>query len=283
MSTVCTPEIEAPFRYWALEELPAFPAITTKLLQMLSNEDARLDELVKLLRSDMSFSAEILRRANSPLYGLKFQVSSLQHAVSIIGFDQTRALAVAVSMGAYLGKAMRLYSLRRCWRHSLATALLAEKLARPVGIEPDRAYTAGMLHDIGLLGLLVKYPASYATMLEVTADSGFDLREAEEALFDVDHCHAGAWIARKWSFGPEIHDAALHHHDTPSPGETSLTAVIYWASLLADTIGFQATPAPGKHLWDELCDAMPVALAAALPDSSQIAAQQISQRVNSLE
>jgi putative nucleotidyltransferase with HDIG domain len=227
MASVCLPDTETPFRYWALRELPAFPAVTTKLLQMLSDQEAQVPRLVELLRSDMAFSAEILRRANSPLYGLSFQVSSLQHAVLILGFDQMKALAVAVSMGAYLSKALRLVSLRNCWRHSLATALWAERLARAGGVETDRAYTAGLLHDLGLLGLLVNYPSSYATMLEVTAESGFDLRIAERALFDVDHCHAGAWIAKQWNFGQDIHDAALYHHDPPGEEEISLVEMIY--------------------------------------------------------
>ena len=282
-SAVCIPETDTPFRYWALKELPAFPAITTKLLQMLSDQDADVPRLVGLLRSDMAFSAEILRRANSSLYGLAFQVSSLQHAVTILGFDQMKALAVAVSMGAYLGKALRLVPLRNCWRHSLATALLSERLAKGAGIDTDRAYTAGMLHDVGLLGLLVNYPSSYATMLEVSAESGFDLRVAEQALFDVDHCHAGAWIARQWSFGPEIHDAALYHHDEPATGDTSLVPVIYWGSLLADSLGFQVVPGAVVQPYEEIREAMPARLRPALAEAGVMMAQQVAARVNSLE
>jgi putative nucleotidyltransferase with HDIG domain len=250
---------------------------------MLSNEDTSIHKLVDLLRSDTAFSAEILRRANSPLYGFSFQVSSLQHAVMILGYDQMRALAVAVSMGAYLGKALRLASLRCCWRHSLATALISDKLARAAGQEADRVYTAGLLHDIGLLGLLVNYPSSYATMLEVTGECGFDLRAAEHALFDVDHCHAGAWIARQWNFGPEIHDAALYHHDTPAAGDLSTTALVYWSSLLADSIGFHVSSGQPHPEYAELRDEMPSRLHSALPEAREELTEAIATKVNSLE
>jgi putative nucleotidyltransferase with HDIG domain len=231
----------------------------------------------------MAFSAEILRRANSPLYGFSFQVSSLQHAVIILGYDQMRALAVAVSMGAYLGKALRLASLRCCWRHSLATALISERLAGRADQDRDRVYTAGLLHDIGLLGLLVNYPSSYATMLEVTSECGFDLRSAEQALFDVDHCHAGAWIARQWNFGPEIHDAALYHHDAPAAGDLSTPSLIYWASLLADSIGFHVTSGYPHPSYDQLLLEIPPRLQQALPESREELEQIIATKVNSLE
>src|SRR5687768_12273221 len=246
-SVVCNCEADTPFRDWGLRELPAFPAITTKLLQVLSDQDADVSRLVGLLRSDMAFSAEILRRANSSSYGLSSQVSSLHHAVTILGFDQMRTLAVAISTGAHLAKAMRLAPLRNSWRHSLATALLSERLARGAGIDTDRAYTAGMLHDLGLLGLLVNYPSSYAAMLEVSVESGFNLRMAESALFDADHCQAGAWLARQWNFGTDIHDVALYHHNEPAQGDTSLVSVIYWGSLLADSVGFRVVPGPLDH------------------------------------
>lgn len=277
------PTVEAPFRYWALRELPAFPAITIKLLQMLSCEDVAIQRLVDLLRSDTAFSAEILRRANSPLYGFSFQISSLQRAIAILGIDQMKALAVAVSMGAYLGKALRLASLRCCWRHSLATALVSDKLARAAGIEADRVYTAALLHDIGLLGLLVNYPSSYATMLEVAGECEFDLRVAEQALFDVDHCHAGAWISRQWNFGPEIHDATLYHHDTPPPGDLSLVSLVYWASLLADSIGFPVTMLQHGPVYEQLLAEVPPRLRGCLPDERDVLVQEITAKVDSLE
>jgi putative nucleotidyltransferase with HDIG domain len=178
-----------------------------------------------------------------------------------------------------------LSSLRNCWRHSLATALLAERLAGPAGIDVDRAYTSGLLHDIGLLGFLVNYPSSYAAMVEVTAESDFDLRVAEQALFDVDHCHAGAWIARQWNLGADIHDAALGHHAPPKAGDHSLVSVIYWASLLADSLGYQVTCPASSTLRSpaDVRGQLPEALQAAFGESPELFAQQLAVRVNSLE
>ncbi|MBM3813900.1 MAG: HDOD domain-containing protein [Acidimicrobiia bacterium] len=255
MSAVLTDVPET--KPWALRELPAFPSITTKLLQLLSSSDTQVNKLVDLLRSDAALSAELLRRANSALYGFRSQVGSLQHAVMLLGFDQMKSLAMAVSMGAYLKSALRIAALRRCWRHSLATALVAEQLARHMKLDPDGAYTAGLLHDIGLLGLMVNYPEAYSEMLVVGSENAFDIRTVERAQFDVDHCEAGAWLAQQWNFPEEIQQAAARHHEKPADDHSSLTACIYWSSRLADALGFLVNPTPDLHAYADLREIMP--------------------------
>ncbi len=268
---------------WALRELPVFPPITTKLLQLLSNDEAQIHKLVELLRSDAAFTAEVLRRANSPLYGLRAQVSGLQQAVLLLGFDQMRSLAMAISMGSYLKPAMRIAALRRCWRHSIATAILCEEIAKAMRIETDRAYTAGILHDIGLLGLMVNYPNEYANLLVVTDENSFDLRLVERAQFDVDHCEAGAWLAKQWNFPEEIQNAARYHHDEPKPGDASLTSIVYWASLIADLLGFHLTGQPNPFPYAELRSQLPGRASTGLPEDEKELREKIAVKVDALE
>jgi putative nucleotidyltransferase with HDIG domain len=280
MSVVLTETQET--KPWALRELPAFPSITTKLLQLLSSDDVQVKKLVDLLRSDAALSAEMLRRANSSLYGLRSQVSSLQHAVMVLGFDQTRALAMAVSMGSYLKSTLRIAALRKCWRHSLATALVAEELARHLQFEQDRAYTAGLLHDIGLLGLMVNYPDAYSDILIVGSENAFDIRIVEQAQFDVNHCEAGAWLAQQWNFPDQIQHVVAHHHDQPPDGEISLTSLIFWASLLSDSLGFDVNSMP-RPSYDELRAQLPGRASSSFPAQADVVRLAIGPKVDSLE
>ena len=268
---------------WALRELPVFPPITTKLLQLLSNSDTQVKKLVELLRSDAAFTAEVLRRANSPLYGLRAQVSGLRHAVLLLGFDQMRSLAMAISMGSYLKPALRIAALRRCWRHSIATAMLCEEIAKALHFEQDRAYTAGMLHDIGLLGLMVNYPNEYANLLLVSVENSFDLRVVEQAQFDVDHCEAGAWLAEQWNFPEEIQMAARNHHYEPKPGDSTLTTIVYWASIIADHLGFDVTGQAGASTYAQLRAQLPGKASAGLPEDENHLRERIASKVNALE
>jgi HD-like signal output (HDOD) protein len=234
-------------KFWALRELPPFPAIATKLLQLFANEDVEMREVVALLRADAAFASELLRVANSPIYGLRSQVSSLQHAIVILGFDRLRSFAMTISMKNFLRPAMRIDVLRRVWRHSLASALICEDLAglcwkRGDRGARDRAYTAGLLHDLGRLALLVKYPHEYANLLAVVVENPFELLESERALFDVDHCEAGRWLAKIWKFPPEIAEIAASHHVLPKLGEPDILNLVRSGVLLAGWLGFDVSP-----------------------------------------
>jgi putative nucleotidyltransferase with HDIG domain len=283
------PEAPAPeqTQHWALRELPPFPSIAVKLLQLLSDEEVQVKELIELLRSDAALSAELLRRANSAMYGARTQVSSLQQGLVLLGFDQVRSLAMAVALGSYVKSAMRIAALRRCWRHSLATALLSERLGKAVSFESDRAYTAGLLHDIGLLGLMVNYPKEYANLLLVSHENGFDIRVTEQAMFDVDHCEAGAWLARQWSFPAEILESVRRHHDPIDLSDYGLLAITQSAVLLAETLGFGVLPPPETGVDPAAYEALrlqfPSAVQECLPLRMEVLQDFLTQRINAFE
>ena len=238
---------EPDVKFWALRELPPFPAIATKLLRLFASDDVEIRDVVSLIRADAAFSSELLRVANSPIYGLRSQVSSVQHAVVILGFDRLRSFAMTISMKNFLRTAMRIDVLRRVWRHSLACALVAEELA-PLfwkngdRTSRDRAYTAGLLHDVGRLALLVKYPQEYANMLAVVSENPYDMLDTERQLFDIDHCEAGDYLAKAWTFPSEIAEASARHHELPVKGEGDLLNLVRSAVLLTDWLGFDVTP-----------------------------------------
>jgi len=255
---------EPAIRFWALRELPPFPAIATKLLRLFSNEDVELREVVALIRADTAFTSELLRVANSPIFGLRSQVSSIQHAVVLLGFDRLRSFAMTISMKNFLRSAMRIDVLRRVWRHSLATALVAEDLAPLFWKQSDRnsrdrAYTAGLLHDVGRLALLVKYPQEYANLLAVVNENPFDMLETERELFDVDHCEAGAWLAKNWAFPQEIAEVAERHHEAPIKGDSSLLNLVSTAVFITDWMGFDVVPIIPPRSFEEIQARLPEA------------------------
>ena len=90
----------------------------------------------------------------------------------------------------------------------------------------DTAYTAGLLHNLGTLGLMSAYPDEYSRMLEVSSDFGFDLLKIEQDLFDIDHCIAGMYLAQDWDFPDELAAAIGAHHDEPVTGSTGLDGLI---------------------------------------------------------
>ena len=231
---------DAEEKYRSLQQLPQFPAVATKVLRALSDDHAQMQEIERLVRADAALSSEVLRIVNSPLYGLSSPVSSVKQALMLLGFDEVKRFVLAASMKSFLRPAFRLDLLRRIWRHSLACAIVCEDLSAAcstAGYRDDRAYTIGLLHDIGRLGLFVAHPEEYAALLGA-ADRSVPLLEQERRLFGIDHCEAGSWIARNWGLPEELQLVAGGHHQPLSPTNWSLENLVRVGVLLTDSLGF---------------------------------------------
>lgn len=206
---------------------------------------------------DPSFSAELLRFANSALFGLRREVTSLAQAVLMVGTDRIKTMATMVALNRMVRSSVRITALRKVWLHSLVTAVIAEEAARIARLDRDTAYTTGLLHNLGTLGLMSAYPDEYSRMLEVSDDFGFDLLLTERDLFEIDHCAAGAYLAQDWDFPDELAAAIATHHDEPVPGEASLDNLIQVSWRLADVLGYAAFSPSRCWTWDELIAMLP--------------------------
>src|SRR6185295_10711336 len=157
---------------WALRLLPPFPAIAHRILALASQENSSAPEVGGLIKLDPSFSAELLRFANSALFGVRREVTSLTQAVALLGMDRVKSMATFVAMNNMVRSSVRSQALRKVWVHSVVTALVAGEAARISRLDSDSAYTAGLLHNLGALGLMSAYPNEYSCMLEVSDDFG---------------------------------------------------------------------------------------------------------------
>ena len=251
------PELLAkPARPWALRLLPPFPAVANRVLALVSTEDVAASQISEIIRLDPTFTAEILRVANSALFGLAREIASVRQAVTLLGLDRIKAIATFVALHAMVKPAMGMEALRKCWVHSLVTAILTEESARASGGTLEGAYTAGMLHNLGSLGLMSAYPDEYSRMLEVTRECGFDLILTERDLFEIDHCAAGAYLATEWNFPDAIVEAIATHHSEPRKA-SSLSGLVRISWRVADVLGFAAFPPDRPWIYDELLAMIP--------------------------
>lgn len=230
-----TPDLEL---HRKLLEIPSFPPIAARILRALSNENADIGDVLELVKAEPAVSARILLQANSPIYGFPSRIENLRQALVLLGPRRIKAVTVRVATSNYVRAAMRVEELRRCWRHTLATAVLSELLARACDADPEEAYTAGLLHDIGRLGLVVAFPGEYVEALREAASKSLDILDYERRLFGKHHAEVGAWLVEQWNFPPELQVIAGRHHDRPDGAETNLLTLIHYACRLADVLGF---------------------------------------------
>lgn len=265
---------------WALRLLPPMPAVAQRIMALAGREDVSIQELGKLVKMDPSFSAELLRFANSALFSVRREVTSLAQAIALVGTERIRTMATLVAVNRMVRASVRVAALRKVWVHSIASALIAEECARTCALDREQAYTTGLLHNLGTLGLMSAYPDEYSRMLEVSDDFGFDLLETERDLFEIDHCAAGAFLAQDWDFPDELAALIATHHDPPVSGERSLDNVTRIAWRLGDALGYAAFSPARQWSWEELTAMLPGGGASWLRDSPESAQTELAARVS---
>ncbi|MFZ3266013.1 MAG: HDOD domain-containing protein [Terriglobales bacterium] len=221
---------------WKPDNLPPFPAVALKALNLMAGTDKSLLELCNLIRSDPAFSTAVLRIANSPLVAFSKNITNVLQASMLLGFHRLRSLVITVGLKAYLEKPFSPL-LQACWRHSVACAIVSERAASCSGFDKDFAYTAGIMHDIGRVALAFALPEPYARVVEAGADHPHDLLQTEWELCGIDHCQAGRVLVTAWNLPAAFLEITSSHHDPPSRAR-GIASVLRPSCLLADLLGF---------------------------------------------
>jgi HD-like signal output (HDOD) protein len=238
--------------------LPPFPQVAVRVLQLARNENVQLHELSDLISSDPAFASEVLTISNSLLYAPRYPSTTIPQAVAVLGANTLQGMCVTVGVRAYLGKAMSYPAMRSLWRHNLACAMIATRIASSGSIDKDTAYTAGILHDVGRMALAVIQPKGYAALLEKHRGTPASMLAAERELFGWDHCEIGRQLIGDWklpqSFAPVVAD---HLSERRSDGAWDMAELMKVSCAMASTIGFAAFAGCETTKYPELLAKLP--------------------------
>jgi putative nucleotidyltransferase with HDIG domain len=219
-----------------LASIPSIPAV----LQTLLNELNQPADLVNLLRvaeiigRDESLAAQCLRMANSALFSRGPITDSLRGAVRTLGIARTREIATSCGVMQIVNTAMKSLDPLIFWQHSLGCAIIARKLARSVGFgDPEKAYLAGLLHDIGYIVNLVVFPQETQAAMNKAQSAGLFMGEVEYTEFGFTHCQSGEVLARRWHLSENLVEVILCHH---RPAAAVLTPALVAIVSLADRL-----------------------------------------------
>ena len=246
-----------PAKGMVLSSIPAFPPTVLQVLDLLAEASPDAATLTGTISSDPTLSSQVLRVANSPLFGFAPQVGSLPDAVTVLGFPRLQQLVLVVATSNYVRRAVKTEALRKCWRHTLATAVVCREIARAAGLPEDLAYGYGLLHDLGRLGFLAGYPDAYDHVLKAAGCDGESLLAAEKEQFGLDHCAAGRMLAERWNLPPQLRAIAEQHHDSPASGKPDFRLVVQTACRLADALGYDVAAQRPPRTFEELCSLLP--------------------------
>jgi putative nucleotidyltransferase with HDIG domain len=180
----------------------------------------------------------LLQRVNSAEFGFVSDIRNVRRSVELLGLDATRKVTLAQAVGAYAQGGLKTETMRRCWQHTVATAVLGEEIAASCDAFASVAFTAGIMHDIGRLGLLVAYPEEYERVIRNAAERSVDVLDFEEREFGAHHAEAGRLLAESWGLPAEMASIAGRHHDPCEGVELHLLRIVHVACCLADVLGY---------------------------------------------
>jgi HD-like signal output (HDOD) protein len=221
-----------------LSNLPPLNAIASQVMAMAGEADVDLRALSKVIEGDTAFAADVLLLANSALFGFRSRMPILRQAIVLLGLERIKAMAVTIAMRGLVVPSAAL--VHQCWRHSAACAVICEEVSTAFGLSCDRAFTAGIMHDVGRLGLVNAYPAEVGPILKGEHADSAAVLKAERELLQADHACAGAWLVKAWALPQEFSEICACHHDAPNAQSSEMLQVVQVACKLADAIGFPA-------------------------------------------
>ncbi len=236
-NTFVAPSMEDIFK--TIDTLKPIPQAALKILRMFQSSQCHITDITKELARDQVLSGQTLKLCNSAFFSGSMKVDTLNDAVLLLGEEiLIKSIITAAVHNYYNQIGSSGYSLCRggLFFHAVGVAALAEKIAEKTGLCPSKsAYTAGLLHDIGKV-ILDQYIADSAPLFfKKLAQEKESLLSSEKKVFGINHCEAGAILAKKWHFSENITDAIQHHHLPETAKENqSLVFIIYLADLILE-------------------------------------------------
>lgn len=229
VTRLTAPEVAA-----AVAELPAMPSSITGVIAACDDQDMTVGQLSQVILRDQSLTANMLKLANSAFYGHSRRVTTITEAVVLLGFSAIKSMAISSHTARLLNRALPGYGMLQgeLWKHSIAVAFTARRLAVEVQLAPvEEAFVAGLLHDIGKTILSSYMENAFDEVTRVAQSRRVPFHEVEAELLGFDHGELGARVAAAWSFPPELEEAIRHHH---SPEGATLKPALAHCVHLAD-------------------------------------------------
>jgi HD-like signal output (HDOD) protein len=224
-----------------LDRMPSIPAILLPLIRNLELpvENVDVQKVVDLISYDESIAAQCLHMANSPLFGRWQDVGTVRGAVVALGIARVRDIAMSCCVLKLLPDECGCIDPRTFWEHSLGVAMVSRRLARRIGFkEAEKAYLAGLLHDLGIIANLLLLPDAYQAAAHHALSNKIPFDEAESELLGFTHCLTGMMLADHWRLAPGLSDTVHYHHDPErATTDRALTAIVHLADTVCRTCG----------------------------------------------
>lgn len=213
----------------AVKDLPTLPSVLDDVQKLLKDPMTSTEQIARVISMDQVLSAKVLKMVNSPIYGFPGRISTIQHALVLLGYNVIRGIIMATSVFDIMAKHMK-----GLWEHSLGCALATGAVARIAGIEDaDEFSVAGLLHDLGKVVIAVQMPKVHTRILQYVQEKDVTYYTAEKRGLGFAHDKVNAWLGAHWRLPLNIREGMAYHHvPDRAPNHTDVAAAVHIGDFL---------------------------------------------------
>ncbi len=237
-----------------IDSLPALPTVVNKVMQVTADPNSSATDLMNVINQDQSLSTAILKMANSAFFGMTRKVTSLQLAVSVLGFTAIQNLVLARSVfKSFKGIGSKNhFDMRAFWKHSFACGLSAKVIAAEIKGDKNDLFVAGLIHDIGKLVIYMALPMKFAEIIKMSGDVASKTFDVEKQVVGITHDEIAMSLLSRWLFPEELVTAVGFHHRPNEADQSQLALAIHAADLLTHISDSKDNEEEFTKLKDEL-------------------------------
>lgn len=224
-----------------VNDMPMLPSRVEKIMAITEDPDSTIESLEKEILMDQSLTSKILKLANSAYYGYPRKINTVSQATILLGFQTIKSMTLASTVNKLLTKELTGYALEEndLWHQSQTCAIVSRHIAQEVGFSnPETAYIAGLLRDIGKTILNYHVEKEYKAIVNKVEVNKVSFSQAEEEVLGFNHAQVGEKIGEKWNFPEELVEAiGLHHTPEDSLINPELVSIVHIADAITMMMG----------------------------------------------
>ena len=242
-----------------IEKMPSLSTTVGKVMEICSRTDASPNDLNKVISLDPVLTGQVLKLINSAYYSLLNKVTSLTRAITLLGMNTVKNMALSTAIIRTVSGAKKSQALptSKFWAHSIAVGVSARLFATIQGVpimEREELFVAGLLHDLGK----IPFGDEYSEVLKLVRIEQASLIDVERDVLGIDHQSVGLMIAEKWKLNDSIRRCIGHHHDMLSDEDESVkrSAFVALGNIYANIhdVGYAGDPFPQEEMLFHLLD-----------------------------
>jgi len=242
-----------------VEGLPILPDTLARINELVSNPNTTARQVGQLIASDPPIAAKTLKVVNSPFYGFPTRITTITHAIVILGFSTVRSLVLSSSiLQAFGDKSCRMCT-KAFWRHCVATGAAAKVLAQALRYQTqEEFFIAGLLHDVGKIVICKYLEEEFDKIERLVNEKDMLMYDAEEeVLHGITHADIAGALFEQWNLPRALVKSVTYHHTPSLAGdERNITSILHMADILARALmqgnpGDSKIPAAEPQAWDD--------------------------------